>query len=170
MNRIIVIAFALLVSPLADAQMMPHMDRGQRESMLKKIHTGFVLELGELLGLDTAGTIKLSERLAPYDKQRVQLRLDSWDAMQSLKQIAAGKGSGNAADLARRMSRNRVQIAQIDQEELEEVLKGLAPDKVSKVAVFAIEYPKRIERMGREILRDRMVKPGEGGSDHQQEE
>lgn len=175
MNRLFASMLVLGLLFVSDAQAdMPKMDRGQREQMLKKIHTGFVLELGEILGLDTAGTIKLSERLAPYDKQRIQVRMETWDAVQVLKGLSAGKGPGNAAEIARRIAKNRVQLAQIDQEELEEIMKGIPADKVAKAALFLTEFPKRIERMAREIVRERMMKngemPGPGGERQPQDE
>jgi hypothetical protein len=127
-------------------------DREQRLQMMQKIHTGFILELGQLLALDTAGSIKLAGRLQPFDDQRIQVRLGIGDAMDQLKQAAKqGGGGSDMAALARQVGQARVQLAQIDLQELEEILKGLPPDKVAKVAVFMAEYPRRVEHLAHEI-------------------
>jgi hypothetical protein len=126
----------------------PPMDRAQRERMLRKMHTMFVLELGEILGLDTAGTIKLSERLARHAEQRITLQLDNMTAMESLRRAAhGGDASVDAAGLARRVAQNRVQLAQVDQAELGEVLTGLSPDKAAQAAVLLASFPKRMEHL-----------------------
>jgi len=136
-------------------------DRQQRIEMMKKIHTGFLVELGALIDLDTAGTLKLGEQLKPYNDQRVQLRLEMGDTMDQLRQIAKdGGNNGEAASLARRISQLHVQLAQLDQQQLDVILKSVPADKVAKVAVFCAEDPKRIERMAHEIHREH------GGGDH----
>lgn len=134
--------------------------REQREKMLRRVHTQFVLELGELLGLDTAGTIKLSERLKKFDDQRVQLRLDTYDAVGQLRAIARGEGTGDATAIARRMAANRTKLAELDQKELDEVLQGIPPDKAARVALFVPEFGRRVERMAH-MMRD--DKQGHGG-------
>lgn len=125
----------------------PQMDRGQRERMLRKMHTVFVVELGELLELDTAGTIKLSDKLSKHADQRVQLQLDNFEAMEQLRRAAKGEGSIDAAAAARRIAQNRIQLAQVDQAELNEVLAGLAPEKAAKAALLMTKFPKRMEHL-----------------------
>ena len=140
------------------------LSREQRTQMLKKLHTGFVVELGQVLELETADTVKLADRLKKFEEQRIQLRLDIHEAMASLRKAA--KEGGSAADapaLARRVAKHRVQLAQLDQSEMEEVFKGLSPEKVAKAAVFMAEYPRRIEHLARELQRDRWMR--ERGSD-----
>jgi hypothetical protein len=129
-------------------------DHASREAELQKIRTGFILELGELLELDTAATIKLSDRLKPFDTQRMHLRMDNWDTMEQLKQIASGKGSGNAVELGRHLAQNRVELAQVDAAELDELVRGLPADKVAKAVVFFAQFPRRIEHMAHDILRE----------------
>lgn len=132
------------------------MSRDRRAQVLKKIHTGFILELGELLELDTTGTVKLSERLKKFHDQRIQLRLDTGDAMEALRKIAKqGTNPAEAPALARKIAQNRIQLAQLDQQEMEEIIKGLPPEKVAKVAVFMAEYPRRVEHLARELQRER---------------
>jgi hypothetical protein len=163
-RRFLVLLLAgMLIGPIARAAPPGAPDRATREQVLKKIHTSFILELGEMLELDTPATIKLSERLQPYDSRRIQLRMDTWDAMEQLKKISKGKAEGDPVELARKIAKNRMQLAQVDSEELEELIKGLPPDKVAKAALFLAQYPRRIERMARDILQERMRdNPGEG--------
>lgn len=125
----------------------PKMDRAQREKMLRKMHTMAVIELGELLGLDTAGTIKLSDKLSRYADQRVQLQLDSFDAMEQIRRIARGEGTADVASLARRVAQNRVQLAQIDQSELNDVITGLPPEKAAEATLLLARFPKRMEHL-----------------------
>ena len=125
----------------------PPMDRGQRERMLRKMHTVFVVELGDILELDTATTIKMSEKLARHVEQRVQLQLDNFEAMEQLRRAAKGEGSVDAAATARRIAQNRIQLAQVDQAELNEVLTGLSPEKAAKAALLMTKFPKRMEHL-----------------------
>lgn len=175
MRRIALLcALSLLVSPVAfagpgrdgpgrDGPKGPPPDRAQREQMLRRVHTAMVLELGELLGLDTAGTIKLSDRLKKYEDQRVQLRLDSFDGMAQLRRASKGEGAGiDAAATARKLAANRVKLAEVDQKELEDVLQGLPADKAAAVAIFLTEFPRRIERMAHGV-RERGGKGGPRG-------
>jgi hypothetical protein len=142
----------------------PGLDRSQREAVMKKIHTGFVLELGEILGLDTPATIKLSARLDPFNERRISLRLDSRDAMEKLRKISKGTAEGDVVALARRIAQNRVEAAQVDQQEMEEIIKGLSPEQTAKAALFVTEFPHRVERMAREILDEHgWNHPGSGG-------
>jgi hypothetical protein len=143
------------------------LDRPQREAVMKKIHTGFVLELAEILGFDTPATIKLSARLEPFNEKRIALRLDSRDAMEKLRKIAKGHGEGDVVALARRIAQNRVESAQVDQQEMEELIKGLTPEQTAKAAVFVTEFPHRVERMAREILDERGGWGHSGGSPDQ---
>ncbi len=138
------------------------MDRATREQMLQRVHTAFIVELGQILDLDTAGTLKLAERLKQFDDRRIKLRLETWEGMEALK----GTGRTDAVSVARKVAQTRVEIAQLDQAELEELLKGLPSDKAAKAAAFFVEYPRRIEHMAREIHRDRTMngpKPGGAG-------
>ena len=146
----------LTAAPPADGGHGP--DKQQREEILKKIHTGFILELGEILELDTAGTIKLSERLQPFDAKRITLRMAAWDDMQALKKLSKGTGEGDPVKIGRRLAQTHVDLAQVDQAELEELLKGLSPDKAAKAALFLAEYPRRVEHMARDIIRERWMK------------
>jgi hypothetical protein len=143
----------------------PPMDRAQLEKMLRKIHTMAVVELGEILDLDTAGTIKLSERLSRYEDQRLPLRLENWEAMQQVKRAARGEATADTSGLARKMAANRVALAQIDQKELEDVLTGLAPEKAAKVALFLTQFPKRIEHMAHEARMGGRPGGGERGDE-----
>lgn len=130
---------------------------------MKKIHTGFILELAEMLGLDTTGTIQLSARLEPFNQRRIALRLESRDAMEKLRKIAKGHGEGDVVALARRIAQNRVESAQVDQQEMEELMKGLSPEQTAKAALFVTEFPHRVERMAREILDEHgLNRPGAG--------
>lgn len=143
--------------PARGGGMGGEMTREQRAQMLRKIHTGFVIELGQMLDLDTAGTVKLADRLKKFDDQRVELRLDSHDAMDALRK-AARDGGGDPVALAKRLAQNRVKLEQLNQSELDELLKGVPADKVAKVAVFIAEYPRRVERLAREIHRERSMR------------
>jgi hypothetical protein len=144
------------------------LDHSQREAVLKKIHTGFILELAEMLGLDTAETIKLSARLEPFNQRRITLRLESREAMEKLRLIAKGHGEGDVVALARRIAQNRVECAQVDQQEMEELIKGLSPEQTAKAALFVTEFPHRVERMAREILDEHgWNHPGSGGGPEQ---
>ena len=167
-----VLALCLTVTPLAARAaprmpppgMMgrhpgPRMDRAQREKMLRKVHTMAVLELGDLLNLSTDDTIRLADRLRRFDDQRVQLQLANFDAMQGLKRAAAGQG-GDAAALAKRVADNRVQLAKIDRQELDELLKGLNPQQTAKVALFLARFPQRIEFIARQARMHRMMEEG----------
>jgi hypothetical protein len=141
----------------------PKLDRPTRAGILEKIRTGFIVELGSMLDLDTTATIKLSGKLKPFDDRRMKLRLDTWDATEQLKQAAHGGAADNVGELARKIARNRVELAKIDQEELDELLKDIPADKRAKAAVFLLEYPKRIEQIARQIIHEHM---SPDGSDH----
>lgn len=148
-------------APGAAAQHDPVEKRARRVQMLKKLHTMLVLEIGEALELDTAGTIQLASRLEKYNEERIRLRLDNFDAMQELKRIAQGEASGEAAALVRRVAANRVKLAQVDQQELEIVVAGQPPEKVAKIAELVARYPKRMEQLGRGVAE----RHGAGGPD-----
>lgn len=124
----------------------------QRAAMMRKIHTAFVVELGSLLDLDTASTLKLGDRLQQFDDQRIQLRLENAQTMGQLRTASENETPlPNAAALMRKLMQNRVQLAQIDQAEAEEVMKSVPPAKMPKVSVFLAEYAKRVERRAHEI-------------------
>jgi hypothetical protein len=153
-----VAATALAAPPPPDE---PRLEREHREQMLRKVHTMMVIELGEILELDTAGTIKLSDRLRKYGDERVRLRLENFDAMQELRQIAE-TGAGDAAGLARRLVANRVKLAELDARELDDVIAGQPPARVVKIAQFLARFPQRLEHMGRGIADERRGGPGGG--------
>lgn len=122
-------------------------DPAQREEMLKKLHTLKVVELGQLLELDTAGTVKLAERLKPFDEQRTKLRLESYEAMKVVRQARRGEAAGDVVAATRALAAHRVKLAQLDERELDAVLEGLSGDKAAKAAVFMVRFPRRIEKM-----------------------
>jgi len=123
------------------------MDREQREKMLHKVHTMAAIELGDLLGYDTAGTIKLSERMVKFDDPRIHTLLDNFEAMSQLKRAAKGEGAADVPALVRRLGENRVKLAQLDQQQLAELTSGLPPEKAAKVATFLARFPRRVEQM-----------------------
>ncbi len=127
----------------------PPMDRAQRQKMLRKAQYLSVMELAEILELDTAGAVKLTERLAKYDEPRIQARLELGDALDQLRKIAHGAAQGDAAGLAKKVTAARVQVAQLDQKEVDEVTAGLAPEKTAKVVLFFAEQTRRLERFVR---------------------
>lgn len=157
------LAAALLVA--APALAGPPPEREHREHLLRKVHTMMVIELGEILELDTAGTIQLSAKLKKYEDQRVKLRLENFDAMRELKAIGEG-GSGDAAALAKRIAANRVKLAELDQRQLDEVIAGQPPGKVAQVAQFLTRFPKRLERLGRGLAEERHGGPGRHRGHH----
>jgi hypothetical protein len=167
-SAVLALAVALSSSARADPRpgSMPEMSREQRAQMLKKLHTGFIVELGELLELDTAGTVKLADKLKKYDEQRIQLRLDQGDTMDALRKAAKQPAGVDAAALARKLAQGRIQLAQVDQAEMEEIFKQVPADKIAKVAVFMAEYPRRVERVARELQRERFIREhGQGGGE-----
>lgn len=131
----------------------------KRAEHLRRIHTARTIELGQILGLDTAGTIKLGERLKRFEDQRLALRLASFEAVRELRQ-ARRDGSGDAVAAARKLSANRIQLAQLDQQEFDEVLKGLSPEKARDAAIFMIDFPRRLERTAGE-MRERRAREGD---------
>ena len=127
----------------------PPMDRASRQKMLRKAQYLSVMELAELMDLDTTGAVKLTERLAKYDEPRIQARLDLGDSLDQLRKIAEGGAQGDAAGLAKKITAARVQIAQLDQKEVDEITAGLTPEKTAKVVLFFAEQTKRLERFVR---------------------
>jgi hypothetical protein len=125
----------------------PPMDRGQRQKMMQKLHMMAAIELGDLLGLDSAGTIKLTERLKRFDDPRIQTQLDNFEAMHQLKRAAKGEAGADVPALIKRIGDNRVKLAQLDQQELADLTKDLSTDKAAKVAVFLARFPRRVEHM-----------------------
>lgn len=140
-----------------DARIAEKMEK--RAEHLRRIHTARTIELGQILGLDTAGTIKLGERLKPYEDQRLALRLSNFEAVRALRQ-ARRYGSGDAVAAAKKLAANRIQLSQVDQQELDEVLKGLSPEKAREAAIFMIEFPRRLERTAGE-MRERRAREGD---------
>jgi hypothetical protein len=94
----------------------PPMDGAQRRKMMQKVHTMAAIELGELLGLDAAGTIKLSERLKKFDEPPIQSQLDNFEAMDGLKRAAKNGTVNDVPALVKRIGDNRVKLAQLDQQ------------------------------------------------------
>jgi len=150
----------------ADEASGPQPDRQERISVMEKINTGFIVEVGALLNMDTAGTIQLAGRLKPFSKRRMKLRIETWDATEQLKRAAKQHNGEDVPGLARTIARDRVELAKVDQQELDELLKGLSPEQQAKVAVFALHYQKHVEQLAKKIIEEHMGHPG-GDADSQ---
>jgi len=132
----------------------PEERRERREKLLRRSHTMMVMELGDRLGLDSAAVIKLSERLKKFDDERVSLRLANLDLMRELR--ASGDAPApNAVASVKKLAANRVRLAQIDEAELAELLTQVPPDKAALVASFVGEFSNRLERIAREVFREK---------------
>lgn len=176
MTRLFALAAAFALTGLAapaSAGPREHKDRphrhdpAQREEMLQKLHTMKVVELGQILELDTAGTVKLAARLKPFDEQRTKLRLESYEAMKVVRQARRGETSGDVVAATRSLAQSRVKLAQLDERELDAVLEGLSGEKAAKAALFMIRFPRRIEKMAGKMhdRRERSDKDSEKDDD-----
>lgn len=139
------VAAPALAAPPRERPLRVPSDPDAREEVLRDAHTTFVIELGELLSLDAAGTIRLRERLQKFEAQRAPLRREMIESMQTLEKVAAGKVAGDGAALARKGAQYRLQMAEIARQELEEILVGLSSEQAAKVALFLARLPKRME-------------------------
>lgn len=122
-------------------------DPAHREQMLQKISALKVTELSRILELDAAGSAELAARLKPFDEERTRLRVESFAAMKKLRNPQGATGSSNGVDAAALLARNRVKLAQIDEREMQEVLKGLSGEKAEKASLFMLQFPRRVEKM-----------------------
>lgn len=127
--------------------------RDRRERMMRRIRVLKAVELGELLELDSADTVRLTQTLEPFDEERQKLRLANLELRRALRQVARGEAQGDVAELAKRAADNRVRLAEIDRRELEAVLTGLPPEKAAKATLFLDEFPRRMERLADEVKR-----------------
>lgn len=118
-----------------------------RERMLKRMSTLRAVELGDLLELDTTATVRLAERLEKFDEQRRQLQLENLEAMRALRRSVGGGEPVDAAALARKIAANRVQLAQLDQRELEDTLAMAPRERAAEVTLFLADFRRRVERM-----------------------
>lgn len=118
-------------------------DPAHRQRMLQKISALKVAGLAQVLELGEPATAELAARLKPFDEERTALRVESFAAMKTLR--AAGPGDGVEAAVL--LARNRVKLAQVDERELQEVLKGLSGEKAQKASLFMIQFPRRVEKM-----------------------
>lgn len=125
--------------------------REVREKMLQKVHTLLVTELGSVMGLDTEGTVRLAGELQPFHQERTRLRLEMGDSMRDLHSARRGETQAEVVAIARKLADTRVKLAELDRKELEAILERTSPEKAAEVALFLTHFPRRMERMAREI-------------------
>lgn len=152
---LILLACTLALSGLsAPADAKPH-DPTERRAFLEQIHDLKVKELSALLELDEAGRAALERRLRPFDEERASLRLETFEAMKTLKDARKVKEGASVAEAARKLAARRVRLAEIDVRELDAVLEGLEGDKAARAAIFMTRFPRRVEKMAAQMHKRR---------------
>lgn len=155
------IALAMLWSSPALANANDRHDPVRRQQMLQQISDLKLAGLGEALGLDEAGKAELGVRLKPLEEERTALRVESYAAMKTLRNARRATDSSNGVEAALVLARNRVKLAQIDERELQEVLKGVSGEKAEKAALFMVQFPRRVEKMAGKMHKRRHGKPSD---------
>jgi hypothetical protein len=123
---------------------------GRLERVEKRMRLARAIGLAEALDLDDAGALRVRDILARYDQRRAPLRTQLRDSVRILRDAAHGdQAAAGQVDQALQHARDaRAQVQQLDAQMLDEIAKGLAPDKKARAALFLATFHHRAERGG----------------------
>jgi hypothetical protein len=120
-------------------------DRGRRERVQKRLRVARAVGLAEALDLDATAALRLRDVLARYDERRAPLREQLRGAVQIVRDAARGDGAAAAqVDPALQRARDaRAKLQQLDAQMLDELAKGLPPEKKARAALFLATFHHR---------------------------
>jgi hypothetical protein len=104
--------------------------------------------LAEALDLDEAAALRIRDVLVRHDAQRAPLQEQVRAAVMVLRDAARGDSAAAAqVDQALQRARDgRARLQQLDAQLLDEITKGLAPEKKAKAAIFLATFRQRAQR------------------------
>jgi hypothetical protein len=140
------------------------------EKMERRMHLARTLGLAEALDLEPKKALELGDVIAKHDERRAKARAQMRDAHDVLRKAASGeKVSAQEVDQAiQRGMEARSQLAQIDKEILQAVVKDLSPEQKARAVLFLDRFQRRFAfgrggDMGDQIRRVIRQRAGPGG-------
>lgn len=118
-------------------------DRAERaEHMQKRMRLARAMALAEALDLDDAAALRTRDVLARYDEKRAPLRAQARDALRVVRDAAHGDQAAAAqVDAALQRARDaRAKLQQLDAQMLDEVAKGLTPERKARAAMILARF------------------------------
>ncbi len=131
-----------------------------QERIEKRVRVARALGLAEALDLDAVEATRLADALDRLDQKRKPAWKEHDEAMQVLRQAARGDKDAQSKvdDAVKKVFQAHSQLAAIDREAYDAVVKGLSPEKRARAAIFLGRFQHRFGRgMGM------MGGPGMGG-------
>jgi hypothetical protein len=115
----------------------------------KRMRLARAVGLAEALDLDEAAALHIRDVLVRYDAQRAPLQGQVRAAVTVLRD-AARDDAAAAAQVEQALQRardGRARLQQLDSQLLDEITKGLAPEKKAKAAIFLATFRQRAQRL-----------------------
>jgi Spy/CpxP family protein refolding chaperone len=138
---------AILVPALAVAAPQPTSapgaDRGPRaDRMQKHMRLARAIGLAEALDLDDAAALRVRDVLARYDEKRAPLREQARASLRILRDAAHGDqaAAGQVDASLQRVREARNKLQQLDVQMLDELAKGLTPERKARAALFLATF------------------------------
>ena len=144
-KKLACIAFAALLPALAAAAAQPPPawpGEGRKEHVQKRLRVARAVGLAEALDLDEAGALRVRDTLAKYDEQRAPLRDQLRGGIKTVRDAAHGDQAAAAQlDAALQRTRDaRAKLQQLDAKMLDEITKGMTPERKARAAVFLATF------------------------------
>jgi hypothetical protein len=124
-------------------------DAAHFAQMQKRMRIARTLGLAEALDLDDAGAMRARDVLARFDERRAPLRKQVRDNVRVLRDAARGdKEAAPKVDAALQHLREaRNQLQALNSEMLQQLSKGLSPEKKARAALFLARFQEREHRI-----------------------
>ncbi len=123
-----------------------------QERWTRKARTLRTLELAEVLGLNEADALKLSQRLAPYEAKREPLQSQLLESARVLRRASMGDATAFAQvdGALQKIPEIKRQIEQLDAEMFRSLAQDLGPQQKARLALTFARLPRQMREMARE--------------------
>lgn len=143
MRKLTLLAVLLPALAAAATQPAPNADRGPRaDRMQKHMRLARAIGLAEALDLDDAAALRVRDVLARYDEKRAPLREQARASLRVLRDAAHGDqaAAGQVDASLQRVREARTKLQQLDVQMLDELAKGLTPERKARAALFLATF------------------------------
>jgi len=140
---------AAAAAPQATGAPKPGADSaGRSERMQKRMRLARAIGLAEALDLDDAAALRVRDILVRYDEKRAPLREQARAAVRIVRDAAHGdQAAAGQVDPALQRARDaRNKLQQLDAQMLDEIAKGLTPERKARAALFLATFHRRVQR------------------------
>jgi len=140
-------------------------DPKAQEKLQRRMQLARTLGLAEALDVDAKKALELDAVMAKYDEKRVAVRKQMRDAHDVLRKAADGeKVTAQEVDKAIQQGfEARAQMAQLDKETTQAVLKDLNPEQRARAVLFLDRFQRRFTMGGPGNVRVMKHRMGPGG-------